>query len=651
MSERSQKVLFYVLFAGLYYATNQPYIYAEAGIDPSWWTSLVMAIENKAVFGQDFIFNYGPLGYLNTLLLPSHVSPWLIFVFHTFLLFNFLFIAKLSFERLERNWKWGALVAVLILLPWGFIADATFTLFFLLLFWLLYVKTTRIAVPLFICVLITLLIFYIKVNLSIIATTAFLGSLLYFNISKVLTWRSSAILVLSLSALLWLFSIGLHVDIASYLGSSLEIIDAYQDAMAVKLVDGSELWTLLAFFFAILAGVLLLIVANLAYFRENIFLYLLVALACFLGFKQAFTATGHYNIFGFFLLLPPLSILLFLFLQHQLGIWPRRLVVYTLIIQLVATQFIRFSYMSYDAKSYALFAFPDKVVAAYHANPKLYQLLKVIKFKNPINYFSDLVYYDYQENFKREEVRKLRQLPISVLDMVGDNSFDVVPWETSYAFFNKLNYKNRPVIQSYQANSDWLAGKNGSMYFSQESPNFVLAKVISFREQNPYWVDKGVYQALRYDYDLIDTVVVAKDTNFLFQERPEQQEWSENHFPAKEAQLGEVIAVPSDSLELYHYAEINYNWKGKIARLFFQPPYLWCEVTYEDGSSEDFRVPPPILEGGVYVSNRVVSQEDFIRIHKGQQAQNLKLKSLRFWSDSKWGFEQKYFFHYAQIKQ
>lgn len=651
MSERTQKLLFYVLFTALYFATNQPYVYAEVGIDPSWWTSLIMAIDNGAVFGREFIFNYGPLGYLNTLLLPSQVSPWLIFVFHSFLLVNFLFISKLAFEKLGDQWKWGALVALMILLPWGFIADATFTLFYLLLFWLLYMKTTRNAIPLFIGLLITVLIFYIKVNLSLIATTVFIGSLLYFNVSKVLSWRSTFVLLVSLAVLIWVFSVGLHVDIPAYLSSSLEIIDAYQDAMTVKLIDGAELWTLLGFIALALGLVLILIAVNLAYFWENIFLYLLVSIGFFLGFKQAFTATGHYNIFGFFLLLPPLSVLLYLFLNHQLKGWPRRLVFAILLIQLIATQFIRLSYMNYNVKTYALFAFPDKVVGAYNANPKLYQLLKVFKYKNPINYFSSLVTYEFEENFERQDVLDAVDLPDDIVQKIGEASFDVVPWETSYAFFNKLNYQNRPVIQSYQANSQWLAGKNEELYFSDKAPEYVLSKVVSFREQNPYWVDQGVYKALRYDYSLVDTVIVKSDTNFLFQKKAMRVKSSEKHFLKKEGKLNTEISVPSDSVDLYLYADVDYNWKGKIARLFFQPPYLWCTVTYRNGKTEDFRTPPPILKGGVYMRSRVVEMQDFSRISRGKEDENLQISSVKFWSESSWGFEQNFDFHYSQIKR
>src|SRR5690606_19139386 len=116
------------------------------------------------VFGKDFIFNYGPLGYLNTMLLPKAVSPVVMFLFHTFLLANYLAIIKLSFDKLGEEWWKAAIISVIIFLPWGFFSDTTFTLFYLLIFWLLYVHKTRNTLALLLTIILSVLIFYIKVN-------------------------------------------------------------------------------------------------------------------------------------------------------------------------------------------------------------------------------------------------------------------------------------------------------------------------------------------------------------------------------------------------------------------------------------------------------------------------------------------------------
>ncbi|SOE21621.1 hypothetical protein SAMN06298216_2078 [Spirosomataceae bacterium TFI 002] len=651
MNERIGKGLFYIAFSLLFFSTNLPYTYAEAGIDPSWWTSLVMAIEQGEVFGRDFIFNYGPLGFLNTGLLPEGLSPLFPFVFQVFILVNFLFIIGVAFAKPEKNWLWVGIFAIFILLPWGFIADATFTLFYLLLFWLLFIFKTRNPVPLLLCVIIAVLIFYIKVNLSLIAYGLFIGSFVFFALAKTLTTRTSAIAIALLLLVTFSFSFLLRVDIPAYLGASLKIIDAYQDAMAVKLVDGWELSVLLGFFFLILGIVLFLVVRNLSFFKSNFYLYFVVALACFLNFRQAFTATGHYNIFGFFLFTPPLVLLVYLFLKHNLKGLPAKVFIAVLVLQLVATQFIRVSYTGYNLKSYVNFAFPDAVVKEYELKGQLYQFLKVVKYKNPVNYIKALYTYDYERNFNNELINSQRKLPSDIIEKIGQNGFDVLPWESSYAFFNKLKYTHRPIIQSYQANSDWLASQNESFYFSSKAPDFVLATIGDFRSQNPYWMDKGAYLALFKNYSLTDTLDDKYDVKYLFQKNSLASNITSKILSESNTELLKKIEIPQNIAEpLYLKAKVNYNWKGKLARLFFQPPYLMATVSYENGKSEDFRLPPPILEGGILVNKKVTTQEEFVayQLFKGVKTQNIV--SLKLWSANGWGFKESFEYTFEQIK-
>lgn len=650
MNERLVKAVFYILFILLYFSNSQPYAYAGFGIDGSWCTSLVMAIEQGEVFGKDFIFNYGPLGFLNTGVLPSNLSPFFVLIFQLFFLSNFLFIIHLSILKAGDKWAWVCLFSYVILLPWGFIADVTFTLFYFLLFWLLYIFRTQNPLPLLLCIIISVLIFYIKVNLSLIAYGLFVGSFLYFSFAKILTWRTTAIAIGLLVSVTFGFSFILNVDIPAYLVGSLEIINAYQDAMAVKLIDGWELNVLLGFFFAMLVVVLFLVVKNISNFSSNLYLYILIALACFLNFKQAFTATGHYNIYGFFLFTPPLCVLIYLFLKHNFKALPSRVFLVVLGLQLLATQFIRVSFTGYDFKKYVYFAFPDAVVSEYQQKRQLYQFLKVVKFKNPLNYAKALLNYDYQNNFKNEALNAQVILPKDILDKIGENGVDVLPWETSYVFYNKLKYDHRPIIQSYQANSEWLANKNEAFYFSSKAPAFVLATVSDFRSQNPYWMDKGAYLALFKNYSLIDTLNESFEVKYLFQKNGMNKQATVKTISSGKSGFQQPIETPSVTKNpVYFKAKISYNWKGKVARLFFQPPYLMATLTYQNGQTEDFRIPPPILAGGVLANKKVTNQEEFVayQLFKGERSQNIV--SLKLWSASGWGFNESFEYSFEQI--
>ncbi len=649
MKLRNQQNLFLLFFSVLYFSTGLPYIYGEPGIDPSWWVSLVMAVNKDVVFGQDFIFNYGPLGYLNTLVLPANVSPWMILLFHLFLLFNFLFIIHLSFVQTGKHWKMAALASVVILLPWGFIADTTFTLFYFLLFWLLYAKFTRQLYALFFCTVIVVLIFFIKLNLSMMAIGILTGSMIYFATARMFPVYAPAFTLISVAAAVVVFGRLLHVDLPAYVESSLQIIDAYQDAMAAMLLSTGELGILLFFELLVVVAVLYFVIRNKTAFAPNLYLYLLIAVSWFLMFKQAHTAVGHYNVFGFFLYMPPLAVLVYLFALKVGRRQTAVLFVTVLVIQLTATQFIRLSMAGYQLKEYYRFMVPSALSSEY-AHPKVW--LKALKYKNPFRYFSALKNYDYEENFRNESFNTMRKLPEKLLRSIGNRTVDVMPWEVSYVFFNRLNYHPRPVIQSYQANSEWLAEKNEAKYFSADAPEVVLASLGHFREQNPFWMDKGAYLALFKKYALKDTFVNEADTLFLFGRLDRNAgylEVKELSKKTKTGAIGEELYVPTRANPICMKADIRYSLAGKIARLFFQPPYLRCEVNYSDGRKEVFRIPPSILRGGVVANRKVTTAEEFAAFNVFRGYKNPEIVSVKFLTGQAWGFQKEFSVMFEEI--
>jgi hypothetical protein len=646
MSSKTKQNLFFVFFSLLFFSTSLPYVYGSIGIDPSWTESLVMTINQDLVFGRDFIFNYGPLGYLNTSVLPKDVSPWLMFFLHLFLLGNNLAIIKLCFIRLGNDEWWkAAVVAVVIFLPWGFYSDTTFTYFYLMLFWLLYVNQTRNTLGLLIAIILAVLIFYIKVNLSLIAYGILALSLIYFSISGKITWRTTGVVLVLLSSLTYAFSVFLNVSLPDYLAAGLKIINAYQDGQAVNILRTKELLILLVFEGLIVVLVTVHLIKNFSLFSTHIYLYLLVAIAWFLCFKQAHTAVGYYNVFGFFLFLPVLSVLIFLFAEGFTG--SGKLLVSVLVLQLLATQFIRISTSQNSFKNYFYAYLPDKIANEIKASKNPTKLFNILTTKNPVNYFHTLFSYDYSENFTNKDINELRVFPEKIQTIIGQKTVDIMPWEVSYVFFNRFNYNPRPVIQTYQANSDWLAKVNEIKYTSPGAPDFVFANVHDYREQNPIWMDKGAYLALRENYMLRDTLVMPEETFFLFEKQkaePIPYEKGETF----SGSIGQEITVPQNGTVFLH-ADIRYSIWGKLVRLLFQPPYLRSTVTYDDGSQESFRIPPPILKGGILVSEHVMNNDDFARFAL-KQTGNKKPIAIKFWANYSWGLEKDFDYHFETVK-
>jgi hypothetical protein len=636
ISALTKQNLFLVFFSLIFFSLSLPAGYAGFDIDASWHEALVMAIEKNFVFGRDFIFNYGPLGYLNTGLMPKTVSHFLLVAIEIFTLFNYLIIIRLAFAKAGTKWWVVAVSALLIFMPWGFIADTSFTLFYFFLFWLLHAHQTRNSVGLLLAFILSVLIFYIKVNLSIVVYIVLYASLTYFYIARYFTLRTVIIIAVLQILLTYLLSFGLNVDIPAYLGASMKIIDSYQDGMAIMLLNQEEFLPLLVF-----EGLILLVAGLFILFTfqwKSLYLYILIAITWFLSFKQAHTAVGHYNVFGFFLFMSPLAVLLYLFTAEKYKIWAGRVFVIILTLQISATQLIRFYMGGHTLEGYTLTYPPGSVAQAMKDGFMPSQVLGIIAEKNPVNYLKRLFTYDYEDNFNNIPVK----LPQALLDKIGNASVDIVPHQITYLFFNRLNYNPRPVIQSYQANSDWLMKKNGEKYLSKTAPQFVIYHVESFREQNPFWVETDLTKALLKNYQLTDTTLIEKDTFFVFQHQVFSKTLKTVSTKELSFKLDEDISIPITSNPIVFSANVEYSTKGKIARLFFQPPYLHCQVTYENGKQENFRVIDKILRGGIFISPKVTTQSEAAGffLHGGKK--NLKVSKIRFWAKYGGGFGESF---------
>src|SRR3954469_22853519 len=71
-----------------------PFLFVKVpgtGLDPSWNIAIHLALKYDLVFGKDFVFTYGPLGFLCTRL-PIAVPAAVYVLFDIFFLFNFLYI-------------------------------------------------------------------------------------------------------------------------------------------------------------------------------------------------------------------------------------------------------------------------------------------------------------------------------------------------------------------------------------------------------------------------------------------------------------------------------------------------------------------------------------------------------------------------------
>ena len=108
----------------------------NTGLDPSWGIALQNAWDHNLIFGKDFVFTYGPFGFLAARI-PAESTYYWIFLFDLFIRIQLLAIL---FRVIKQNFGWPVvclILWVLILLGGGYnyMESATLLLFYTL-FWL-----------------------------------------------------------------------------------------------------------------------------------------------------------------------------------------------------------------------------------------------------------------------------------------------------------------------------------------------------------------------------------------------------------------------------------------------------------------------------------------------------------------------------------
>lgn len=615
MSKKTYQRVFLSAFALLAISLISPVNYATVGVDAGWTEAILMIIQKGKIFGQDLMFTYGPLGYLSFKIPPEKASVLPILLLDCIAIAHLVFLLKLAFDRFEGNkWLYPAFWGLVILMPWGLFADLSFTFLYFFIFWILYAYYWNKTMGTWAALAITILLFFIKVNISLIVCFLFLLSSLILVASTKINWKLAFIQNLLLIAGIVVGSNLLHVDLPHYILYSLPLIDSYQDSMATIIISNKDLALFLLIESMIFAVFCWQIFVQKAHFKHLFYLYFLLLLITFLGFKQAHTAISNPNLFGFFLLLPMVNGLLFLFsnqtYQTKIG-WG---FVSVLFLNLIATQYIRYADGNHTVTGYL------STFRAIHVNP--------------IRYVDQLFSYSYADNFTNKPL----QLPTEIKKKIGQKSVDMLHNDISYVYFNQLNYNPRPIIQTYSAYDEKLMKLNGQKYASKTAPDVVLFKLDPFREQNPFWADTDVNVELLKRYAVDQQFTVGNDTLLLLTKTKSVHNYKPFVFHLSNIKQDEFIAIPQKSEPYKLVANLQYSLWGKLCRLFFQPPYMYCTVYYADGTLKDFRVVDKILKGGVLVNKRVLTQKELFTFYTSKGQKNINVVGLKFHSRFPWAY-------------
>jgi hypothetical protein len=187
-------------------------------------------------------------------------------------------------------------------------------------------------------------------------------------------------------------------------------------------------------------------------------------------------------------------------------------------------------------------------------------------------------------------------------------SVDVYPWNQATVLAHGLDYRPRPVIQSYSAQTPELAKLNAAFLRGDRAPENIFFEVKPIDHRFPSLDDGLSWPELLTRYE-----VMERAGNFVrLQCRAKPSRYKMIPLGESSFEFGTTLNLPStDAGPIWAEIDIIKSLTGKIASVLFKPPALWMTTTLKDGRNRPFRIVPAMARGGFLISPLVESTKSF----------------------------------------
>ncbi|MEQ9423293.1 MAG: hypothetical protein RJQ09_02660 [Cyclobacteriaceae bacterium] len=524
-----------------------------------------MALQNGLVFGEDFVFTYGPLGVLTTRL-PIGLNIGILVLFDLFVILNICFLVQKIFVHLKLIEKW--LLGALIILTSDFYKwDIVPLMHFLMLCHLiLYVKYHKLW-HLVVSSVFGVALFFCKANFGVVSLGCLVGLLIILVFNKKAD-RIELLGIASLIAILTFVSaFFLKVDIISYLKGNLELAFGFQEALLLPMDSAIKAVFIVFISLLILSLPVILIIQ----FRNQS--------------KPFYKLVNPIN--GAFLLIFTISI----YVIYKQSIVRFDGAHYPTIIRF----FVPFALLVL----YSFFKI-DKIAKQYLASISILVSLAfadMTGFRPLRDTFDQLVstkeYYKTLFSEPIEEDVSTYPVSESIKESIGDNSIDIVPTEISLAFVNGWNYRGRPVIQSYSGYTEYLDNLNADFFLEPDAPNLILYSDSTIEKRYPFFDEPQTKLNLLLHYKPIDA-----DSNYVLLKKQDKPLKFNLKAESKiNLALNEFYPLEDSKGLIFADFKINYNLFGWFRKLIYQPPTLNITFYLEDGQKKTHR----LVKGATYL--------------------------------------------------
>lgn len=586
---------------------------------------LSYAHEHHLQFGKDIIFTYGPLGFLVSRYFFSHAA---IVRMATDVLTCFATALGVSLVawRLPVAWKWF-LPVLFIFLAANIDPRADLVLYIGLTSWavLCFVEAGALL-PLFTSVFLLLAIFSVLVKANFLVLVGLSSALLILNFLARGKFRAAILFAVCLPLTFlaaWMAAGQSLWNLKAFFVNSVPILLGYDQTVGL---EGLQIlqqrgWLTLPLIFAAAA------IRSLTAFSRNgkgvrlrrSALFAWMTMLIFIIWKHGFVRAGLFHGGFYFGLVPILALVL----EALPSEW-RRATNCSRILALLCCLICLATLES--------FFFLNVKVSLLQPFRAISQNLRTLF--NP---------REYQRQMLELQKTQLAHLDLPrIREIVGQSPVDVFGQDQSYAVFNHLNYRPRPIFQSYMAYNTPLMRLNEQFYFSKTAPEYVLFRLTPVDRRYAPLEDPAVLRDLLINYEPLEgenQVLLLKAKGANEQTRP------------KLALVREGTVHPSEPIFLHEFGDadlwlqidVKPTLLGRARQFFYKPTIvrlaMWHKSSKQGAST--FRAPTPMLAAGFVASPILANNEDTLNLYANTAVTRpyacsieLGVGNQRFWQET-----------------
>ena len=382
---------------------------------------------------------------------------------------------------------------------------------------------------------------------------------------------------------LWLFSSQSLAHLPAYFHGTWAISHGYTPAMSIP-----GMWSQIASaltILSLLAAIVIGLVVNGKRIRSA--QCLLLGVMAFWAWKEGFT-------------------------RQDWGYWRHPVIFYgtTLLIASAGTVLLskestrRLSILAYAAYAIAL----GSSLRGYSLSPLSYKHV-LRNYERFLTLISSKSHQEAEQRSQTMAIQKEYRLSNGVLNAVGHESVNVLPWSLMMAQGYRMDLVASPVLQTYSVYTHYLDHKNAQQIWDGRSADKIIYRYRTLDSRYPVFDEPSTFRAMltcyrtKYPgspYSVLSHVPCAPP-KLLAVDKP------------GEGAFGEWVAIPRRAS--YVDFSVHTTIIGHIANIFYKPTPVWIFFRLADGSVKGpFRFIYPLAKDELFIRYFVNSLSDIDRL-------------------------------------